>query len=117
MHELSRRVARMKLLGVAAWDKEDYELAYAIKNGIVKLPQKALFDPDAYKLDGDGPDGNAKAINRGLFNVHRYTAPRKDYFQFQDPFPQLPVTEGNTKFSGWGGRPSGGFVDPLDGTS
>lgn len=86
MHELSRRVARMKLLGVAAWDKEDYELAYAIKTGIVKLPKGELFNPESYLLDKDVKS----AMRRGLFNVRRYTEPRLDYFGKQDPFPNLP---------------------------
>jgi hypothetical protein len=87
MHELSRRVARMKLLGVAAWDKEDYELAYAIKTGIVKLPKGELFNPESYMMDKD----NAAAAKRGLLNIRRYTPYRVDYFGKQDPFPNLPA--------------------------
>lgn len=112
MHELSRRVARMKLLGVAAWDKEDYELAYAIKNGIVKLPTGALFDPDSYMLDGK--NNNAGAIQRGLFNVHRYTQPRLDKWKYQDPFPSLPITDAqNSNFA----SALNGYSNPLSGTA
>lgn len=111
MHELSRRVARMKLLGVAAWKKEDYELAYAIKNGIVKLPQGKLFDPESYMLDGKGDAGNKAGIARGLFNVHRYTKMRTDKWNYQDPFPSLPVTD---NYSAWQNPLSSVASHPLE---
>jgi hypothetical protein len=87
-HDLSRRIARMRLLGTAHWTKEDYELAFAIKAGYIRIPHGPLYHPDSYKFDADT---NA-SIKRGLFSVRRWVGPvgglplRKN----QDPFPDVP---------------------------
>lgn len=90
-HDLSRRIARMRLLGTAHWTKEDYELAFAIKAGYIRIPHGPLYHPDSYKFDAD----TDAAVKRGLFSVRRWVGPvggahlRKD----QDPFPQIPTPQ------------------------
>ena len=88
MHEISKRVAKMRLLGRANWGKEDYELAYAIKNGHLQIPTGALWDPKSYEFDPDV----TSAIKRGLFNPRRWHSwkdPKTEKRQ-NDPFPDLP---------------------------
>lgn len=90
-HDLSRRIARMRLLGTAHWTKEDYELAFAIKAGYIRIPHGPLYMPDSYKFDAN----TDAAVKRGLFSVRRWVGPvggehlRRD----QDPFPQIPTPQ------------------------
>ena len=89
-HDMSRRIARMRLLGTAAWTKEDYELAFAIKAGYLRLPRGALYLPESYTFD-ENPD---QQVKRGLFNVRRwikYDVAGDQLRKLQDPFPTLPA--------------------------
>ena len=92
-HDLSRRIARMRLLGTAHWTEEDYQLAFAIQAGYLKLPSGPLYLPESYKVYGSESDH----IKRGLFNVRRWVgAPEGQSFRnHQDPFPNLPKPDAN----------------------
>jgi hypothetical protein len=94
-HDLSRRIAKMRLRGEASWTKEDYELAYGIRSGMIMLPSGELWDPSAYKM---GIDSNNERIKRGLFNVRRWITgvDGRDMRRTQDPFPSLPTVDSNT---------------------
>ena len=90
-HDMSRRIARMRLLGTAAWTKEDYELAFAIKAGYLRLPNGALYLPESYTF-GETPD---QQVKRGLFNVRRWVGDNVNGTRLrnlQDPFPDLPTS-------------------------
>lgn len=87
-----KKVAEMRLMGRDRWGPEQYQLAFMIKHGILKLPDgtKPLWDPKAHMLEGD----NEAAIKRGLFNVKRWLGNTKSglYLRYhQDPFPDLPA--------------------------
>lgn len=77
----------MRLLGRASWSRDDYRLAYAIKQGYVSVPRGSLWDPMSYVTD------NNKNLHRGLFNVRRFAGRLTDPTKlrhYQDPFPDLP---------------------------
>lgn len=102
-HDLSRRIARMRLLGTASWSKEDYELAFAIKAGYIRLPKGALYLPDSYTF---GENVN-RQIKRGLFNARRWIGKvvhGDKLRRQQDPFPDLPDS---TNTDGYGARDQG----------
>lgn len=89
MHQLSEQIATMRCLGRAHWNKDDYELAYAIKNGHITVPKGSLWNPKSYLK----PEDEQANIRRGLFNVRRWhnindgaNRLRKE----NDPFPDLP---------------------------
>lgn len=109
-HDLSRRIARMRLLGTAHWTKEDYELAFAIKAGYIRIPSGPLYMPNSYVF------GTADAeIKRGLFNVRRWVGPvsahglRSD----QDPFPNLPIAPNGLRFKKKTTDPAGADIDSF----
>lgn len=107
-HEISRRIARMRLLGRASWSREDYQLAFALKHGYIKLPKGSLYDPAAYNTEPD----NASAIRRGLFNVKRWVGDLRDSSRLRvdnDPFPELPGGAIGTGVGALGG------VNPIEG--
>jgi hypothetical protein len=87
-HDLSKKVARMRLLGRHAWTGEDYQVAYAIKSGYLKLPRGSLWDPNAYTVD----ENEKASLTRGFFNVKRYGlgGSTNHLRRNQDPFPDLP---------------------------
>lgn len=86
-HDISARVAKMRLLGRSAWGPEDYKLAYAIKTGVLKLPTGSLMNPTSYRLGGS----NAQNKRRGFFNPHRmFRGITSSYLRdSEDPFPDL----------------------------
>jgi len=86
-HDVSARIAKMRLLGRSAWGPEDYKLAFAIKTGVLKLPTKSLMSPDAYMLGNNA----TQAKNRGFFNPHRMFKGWSSNFlrKTEDPFPEL----------------------------
>lgn len=87
-HDVSAKIAKMKLLGRSAWGPEDYKLAFAIKTGVLKLPHGSLMDPASYKLEG--PD-EATNFQRGFFNPKRMfkQVVSKYLRSHEDPFPDL----------------------------
>lgn len=89
-HDVSSKIAKMKLLGRSAWGPEDYKLAFAIKTGVLKLPKGSLMDPASYKkIGGSGDD--ADNFNRGFFNPKRlFKQITSKYLRsHEDPFPEL----------------------------
>jgi hypothetical protein len=102
-HDLSKQIAKMRLRGRSAWTAEDYQLAYAIKSGVIKLPQGSLFNPTSYLLD-DPKDADADNAKRGFFNPKRLfsTMSSKYLRDKEDPFPELggvnPQPDDNISF-------------------
>lgn len=98
-HDVSARIAKMRLLGRSEWGPEDYKLAYAIKSGVMKLPKGSLMNPQSY-LDGMN---TKNSINRGLFNPFRLFPTRTDkYLRTQeDPFKDL--SDAPTQGDAWAG--------------
>lgn len=93
-----QKAAEMRAKGRDRWGPEEYKFAFAIKSGLIRLPDKdkPLWDPDAHML-GLTPN---QAVSRGLFNVKRWLGDQKsaEYLQINnDPFPDLP------KLDAWGG--------------
>lgn len=86
-HDVSARIAKMRLLGRSAWGPEDYKLAYAIKTGVLRLPSGSLMQPDSYRLGGT----NTQNRRRGFFNPHRLFRGWSSRFlrTREDPFPEL----------------------------
>lgn len=86
-HDVSARIAKMRLLGRSAWGPEDYKLAFAIKSGVLTLPTGSLMDPKSYKL---GQEDKANA-QRGFFNPFRMFKglQSKHLRDTEDPFPEL----------------------------
>jgi len=98
-HDVSARIAKMRLLGRSAWGPEDYKLAYAIKTGVLQLPSGSLMQPDSYRLGGT----NAQNKRRGFFNPHRMFRGWSSRFlrTREDPFPELSgQPAANDGFSG-----------------
>lgn len=87
MHNLSKQIAKMRLMGRANWTKADYDLAYEIKSGLVEIPSGPLYKPESY-LMGRTPQQNLK---RGLFNVRRWIGYTPLMDPKNDPFPELPA--------------------------
>lgn len=103
-HDVSARIAKMRLLGRSAWGPEDYKLAYAIKTGVLRLPGGSLMSPDSYRLGGSSLDNK----RRGFFNPHRMFRGWSSRFlrSREDPFPELSA--GVPLQSGlWTGRATG----------
>lgn len=94
-HDVSAKIAKMKLLGRSAWGPEDYKLAFAIKTGVLKLPTGSLMNPASYKLEG--PD-EATNFQRGFFNPKRMfkQVVSKYLRSHEDPFPDLVNFEAAT---------------------
>lgn len=87
-HDVSARIAKMRLLGRSSWGPEDYKLAYAIKTGVLRLPSGSLMNPESYKL-GQADEGVNRA--RGFFNPFRlFRGWKSNYLRTnEDPFPDL----------------------------
>lgn len=101
----------MRVLGRDRWGPEQYQLAFMIKNNIIKLPKgdKPLWDPEAHMMDMD----DDTAIKRGLFNVKRWLGNVKSgaYLRDkQDPFPDLP-----NGLASWDSALGGGTLGGLVG--
>lgn len=94
MHNLSKQIAKMRLLGRANWTKADYDLAYEIKSGLVEIPSGPLYKPESY-LMGRTPQENVK---RGIFNVRRWIGYTPLLKKDNDPFPDLPAVEPRSLF-------------------
>lgn len=94
-HDVSARIAKMKLLGRSAWGPEEYKLAFAIKTGVLKLPDGSLMDPKSYKL-GERTTGDN--FTRGFFNPKRMfkQVVTKYLRSNEDPFPDLTNFEKDT---------------------
>lgn len=92
MHDISAKIAKMRLLGRSAWGPEEYKLAYAVKSGVLKLPKESLMNPRAYLLGDKG--SNEKNIARGFFNPFRmFKSITSKYLRdTEDPFPELSGT-------------------------
>lgn len=86
-HDVSAKIAKMRLLGRSAWGPEEYKLAFALKTGVLKLPTGSLMNPEAYKL-GESNDHN---YTRGIFNpLKMFKQATSKYLQHhEDPFPEL----------------------------
>ena len=98
-------VAKMRALGRDRWGPEQYQLAFMIKHGIIKLPRgdKPLWDPEAHMMG----ESDESAIKRGLFNVRRWLGQTRggQYLRTnQDPFPDLPNLDQWDSVSGGLGR-------------
>lgn len=117
------QVARMRAKGRDRWGKDDYDLAFALKSGQVKLPDPkyALWDPRAHMMGFE--EDQAGAIKRGLFNVRRWLGVQNDgkwLRKSQDPFPDLPGLDGSSLGAmlpiglQGAGRKSGGVLGRYD---
>jgi hypothetical protein len=104
-HEISRQIAKMRLLGRSYWGPEDYRLAFAIKTGVLKLPKGSLFDPKSYLL-GEASEAN---IKRGFFNPLRlFKGLRSRYLRtHEDPFPDLSAPKDSPLVTGIPGADTG----------
>lgn len=90
-HRISERIAFMRMYGRASWSYDDYQLCYAIKSGVFKLPKGSLWDPAQYNTEAS----NGAAIQRGFFNVKRWYTPLRDGSRLRidnDPFPDMPTS-------------------------
>lgn len=94
-HDVSARIAKMKLLGRSAWGPEEYKLAFAIKTGVLKLPDGSLMNPESYKL---GEKNIGDNFTRGFFNPKRMfkQVVTKYLRSNEDPFPDLKDFEKDT---------------------
>lgn len=82
------QVAKMKVNGRDRWTSEDYQFAFMVKKGIIKIPKGPIWEPKTHMIDKD----NASSIKRGLFNVKRWFGSPLDGSDMQymeDPFPEL----------------------------
>lgn len=107
MHNLSKQIARMRLLGRANWSKDDYDLAYEIKSGLVEIPSGPLYKPESYLMGRT----HAENVKRGLFNVRRWIGKTDLMDPKNDPFPDLPAAVPSRNLFPRGGR--GEYSDPT----
>jgi len=92
-HEVSRKIAHMRLLGQSSWRYPDYKLAYALKTGVLKLPTGSLMNPASYLTGGSGDAG----YRRGYFNPRRFlpAITGGKLKNREDPFPELDIANGS----------------------
>lgn len=115
-HDVSAKIAKMKLLGRSAWGPEEYKLAFAIKTGVLELPTGSLMNPESYKMDKT----NEVNFARGFFNPKRmFKQVTTKYLRSrEDPFPDLTDFTAGTagiKIPGLYSNTDGGKVDERAG--